>query len=240
MRWTLLTLFPGMFDSVLDASLFGKAVAAGILQVDRIDYRDFAAGRHRVVDEPPFGGGAGMVIKVEPVARALDRLRAGDPEVHVILLSPQGERFDQDTARRLASHRHVALLCGRYEGVDERIRALVDQELSVGDFVLSGGEPAAWTVMDAVSRLVPGVLGAEESIGEESFGPDGLLEYPQFTRPREFRGMRVPQVLLSGDHAAIAAWRRQQSLQRTAKRRPELLDRIELTTEERAWLEENT
>lgn len=238
MRWTVLTLFPEVFQASLTAGLFGKAVEKGVLEVDLINYRDYAEGRHKVVDDTPFGGGSGMVIKVEPVARALEELREKAPGVHVVLLTPQGALLNQAGARRLSDHAHVALLCGRYEGVDERIRRLVDEELSIGDYVLSGGEPAAWTVMDAVSRLVPGVLGCGESVREESFSEESLLEYPQYTRPREFGGMQVPEVLLSGDHQAIASWRRRQALRRTADRRPELLENLSMTEEERTWLSE--
>jgi tRNA (guanine37-N1)-methyltransferase len=238
MRWTVLTLFPETFQAPLAAGLFGKAVEKGVLEVDLINFRDYAEGRHKVVDDTPFGGGSGMVIKVEPVARALEQLREKSPGVHVVLLTPQGTLLDQPSVRGLSGRTHVALLCGRYEGVDERIRRLVDEELSIGDYVLSGGEPAAWVVMDAVSRLVPGVLGCGESVQEESFSQESLLEYPQYTRPREFGGVRVPEVLLSGDHQAIAQWRRRQSLQRTARRRPELLENVSMTEEERTWLSE--
>jgi tRNA (guanine37-N1)-methyltransferase len=236
MRWTVLTLFPEAFRSVLSASLFGKAREKGLLDVELINYRDYAEGRHKVVDDTPFGGGSGMVIKVEPVARALEELREKDPKVHVVLLTPQGALLNQAEVSRLSKHDHVALLCGRYEGVDERIRHLVDAELSIGDYVLSGGEQAAWVVMDAVSRLVPGVLGCQESVHEESFSGQPLLEYPQYTRPREFGGMEVPEILLSGDHQAIAQWRRRQALLRTARRRPELLESVSMTEEERTWL----
>ena len=236
MRFSLLTLFPAVFDPIRSTSLFGKAVEGGLLQLEVIDVRDFAEGRHRVVDDTPFGGGAGMLMKVEPVARAIRHVRAGDPEVVVVLLTPQGSRLDQGRVRQLAACRHLALLCGRYEGVDERIRSLVDDEISIGDFVLSGGEPAAWVLMDAVSRLVAGVLGSPESIEEESFSRPGRLEYPQYTRPRQFEGLQVPDVLFCGDHAAIAAWRREQAVLRTAERRPDLLERFPPDEQERAWL----
>ena len=238
MRWTVLTLFSEVFQAPLAAGLFGKAVEKGILEVELINYRDYAEGRHKVVDDTPFGGGSGMVIKVEPVARALEDLRQRAPGVHVVLLTPQGALLNQAGVRRLCGYDHVALLCGRYEGVDERIRHLVDEELSIGDYVLAGGEPAAWVVIDAVSRLVPGVLGCGESVREESFFEESLLEYPQYTRPREFGGRQVPEVLLSGDHQAIARWRRRQALRRTARRRPELLESLSLTEEERTWLSE--
>jgi tRNA (guanine37-N1)-methyltransferase len=236
MRWTVLTLFPEVFRPPWSAGLFGKAVEKGILEVDLVNYRDYAEGRHKVVDDTPFGGGSGMVIKVEPVARALLELRTKNPKVHVVLLTPQGALLNQAKVRRLCGHGHLALLCGRYEGVDERIRRLVDEELSIGDYVLSGGEPAAWVLMDAVSRLVPGVLGSEESVCEESFSEGSLLEYPQYTRPREHSGLEVPEILLSGDHQAIARWRRRQALLRTVRRRPELLESLSMTEEERTWL----
>jgi tRNA (guanine37-N1)-methyltransferase len=237
-RFTVLSLFPEVFDSIRAASLFGKAVEAGLLEVRPVDFRDFSEDRHRSVDDAPFGGGAGMVLRVEPLARALDAVRTDDPGVHVVLLSPQGRLLTQARVRELAGRAHLALVCGRYEGVDERVRGLVDEELSVGDYVLSGGEPAAWVLMDAVSRLVPGVLGKPESTVEESHSRPGLLEYPHYTRPRVFRGQAVPEVLLSGDHAAIARWRRRQAVLRTRARRPELLARAELGPEERAWLTE--
>lgn len=238
MRFSVLTLFPETFDSWLSTSLFGKAVESGLLRVDLINFRDHAEGRHRVVDDTPFGGGAGMVIKVEPVARALDELKEQDPKVHTVLLTPQGSPLNQGIARRLSGRTHLALICGRYEGFDERIRSLVDEELSIGDYVLSGGEAAAWVLMETVSRLIPGVMGSDRSAKEESFSDDGLLEHPQYTRPRVFRGMQVPEVLLSGDHASIARWRRRQALMRTLKRRPDLAAGIDLTDEERAWLKE--
>ena len=239
MHWTILTLFPEVFSPLVNASIFGRARETGVLQVDVINIRDFATGRHRVVDDTPFGGGAGMVLKVEPIAEAVEHIRRHDPQVRVVLLTPQGEVLNQTMARRLSSSPHVALVCGKYEGIDERVRSVVDEEVSIGDYILSGGEPAAWAVMDAVSRLLPGVLGRSESVVEESFSEHGLLEYPQYTRPREFRGQAVPEVLCSGDHASIARWRRRQALLRTAHKRPDLLSRVELSADDRAWLDEN-
>jgi tRNA (guanine37-N1)-methyltransferase len=203
------------------------------------DLREHAAGRHRVTDEPPFGGGGGMILKPEPLAAAVDALRAEGTEPHVILLGPAGRRFSQAVARELARRPRLILLCGRYEGVDERVRDhLVDGELSVGDFVLAGGEVAAMAVLEAVGRLVPGVMGNAESADEESFA-DGLLEYPQYTRPAEFRGWGVPEVLRSGDHGRVARWRRAQALARTLERRPDLIDaRGGLTAGDRALLEQ--
>lgn len=239
MHFTILTLFPEVFDSALSVSLFGKAVEKGLIDITRVNFREFARDRHRVVDDAPYGGGAGMVIKVEPVTRALDDVKSRDPHVHTILLSPQGRLLDQKNVNRLSGYSHLALLCGRYEGMDERITSLVDEELSVGDYILSGGETAAWVVMDAVSRLVPGVLGRSSSYEDESFSL-GILEYPQYTRPRRFRDMEVPDILISGDHGAIADWRRRQALLRTMKKRPDLVSQAAITDEERAWLKEQT
>jgi tRNA (guanine37-N1)-methyltransferase len=240
MRWTLLTIFPEAFASPLSTSLFGKAVERGLLRVDCVNLRDFCEDRHRTVDDTPFGGGPGMVMKAEPLVRAIEAVRQEDAAVRVFLLGPRGRRLDQALASELAALPHLALLCGRYEGVDERVRDFVDGEISAGDFVLSGGEPAAWVVMDAVSRLLPGVMGCEASKEEESFGLNGLLEYPQYTRPRVFRGREVPEVLLSGDHAAIARHRRREALRITARHRPDLIDRDRLTDEERALLDEES
>ena len=223
LTWYVLTLFPDMFHSVLSASLFGKAIERGIIAVELIDFRRWGIGRHRVVDDEPFGGGAGMVLKPEPIASSLDWLRGRVPTVHVVMLTPQGSTFRQTDAHRLAELKHVALLCGRYEGFDDRVREMVDEELSIGDYVLSGGEAAAWVVMEAASRLVEGVVGDAESLANESFSQQGLLDYPQYTRPRQFRGMKVPDVLLSGDHGAIARWRLEKARERTRLRRPDLL-----------------
>ena len=236
MRLTVLTLFPGMFEGPLSSSLLGKAVEAGLLDVALVDPRGFSTDRHRTVDDVPFGGGDGMVMKPEPIVAAIEHVRRTREPDRVLLLSPQGRPFSQAVAGELAQLGGLALVCGRYEGFDERIRSHVDGELSVGDYVLSGGEPAAWVVIDALARLVPGVVGNAGSLTEESF-QGGLLEYPQYTRPREFRGKRVPEILLSGDHARIARWRRQQALRRTRERRPELLARLALSEEDRALLE---
>jgi len=237
MRITILTLFPGMFDGPLSESLLGKAVASGLLDVACVDPREFTTDRHRSVDDEPFGGGDGMVMKPEPLVAAIEHVRATRAPERVLLMSPQGRPFSQSVAHELSDLDGLALVCGRYEGFDERIRAHVDGELSAGDYVLSGGEPAAWIVIDALARLVPGVLGNAGSLAEESFQA-GLLEYPQYTRPREFRGSHVPEVLLSGDHARIARWRRRQSLRRTRERRPDLLARVALSEEDRALLDQ--
>ena len=219
----LCTLFPELFDSFLSASLLGKAIAAGLVAVTRSNPRDAGLGRHRSVDDAPYGGGPGMVLRPEPLATTIDEIEAARGPTHRVLLSPQGRLFDQALAGELAARPRILLICGRYEGVDERIATLyAHQVVSIGDYVLSGGELAAAVIIEAVSRLVPGVVGKSESTVDESFAA-GRLEYPQFTRPPEFRGLKVPDVLLSGDHAAIAAWRREQSLRRTRDRRPDLL-----------------
>ena len=237
MRIDILTLFPGMFRGPFDESIIKRAAAEGIIRIAVHDIRDYAEGRHRVVDDYPYGGGPGMVMKPEPIAAALDAVAAQAPERGpTVLLTPQGRRFGQAVAREYAAVSRLTLLCGRYEGVDERVRGLVSDELSVGDFVLSGGEPAAILVVDAVVRLLPGVLGSSESLTEESHAC-GLLEYPQYTRPPAFRGQEVPAILLSGNHQEVARWRRQQSLRRTAQRRPDLLVCAELTASERIWLD---
>jgi tRNA (guanine37-N1)-methyltransferase len=230
----VLTLFPKMLEAPLAESIPRRVQAEGIATVRFHDLRRWGLGRHRSVDDYTFGGGAGMVLRPEPVAAALDELRR--PDSSVLLLDAAGRRFDQAMAHELAAARHLILVCGRYEGVDERIRALVDAEVSIGDVVLSGGEPAAVVIIDAVLRLLPGAIEAD-SVAEESFA-DGLLEYPQYTRPRDFRGMRVPDVLISGDHGAVAEWRLREALRRTRDRRPDLLERRSLGARERDLLAE--
>jgi tRNA (guanine37-N1)-methyltransferase len=230
----VLTLFPKMLEAPLAESIPGRVQAEGIAAVRFHDLRRWGLGRHRSVDDYTFGGGAGMVLRPEPVAAALDELRR--PESTVVLLDAAGRRFDQAMAHELAAQRHIVLVCGRYEGVDERIRSLVDAEVSIGDVVLSGGEPAAVVIIDAVLRLLPGAI-ETDSVAEESFA-DGLLEYPQYTRPREFRGVRVPDVLISGDHGAVADWRLREALRRTRDRRPDLLERRSLGARERDLLAE--
>lgn len=221
MKVDIITLFPGMFRGLLEESILGRARDRGLLEIGVHNLRDFATGRHQVVDDYTFGGGPGMVLKPEPIFAAVESLRREGSRV--VLMSPQGRVFRQAIAQQLSRLEHLVLLCGHYEGVDERVREqLVDDELSIGDYVLTGGELAAMVVVDAVTRLIPGVLGGEESTLEESFAA-GLLEYPHYTRPASFRGWEVPEVLLSGDHARVARWRREQSLLRTLRRRPELL-----------------
>ena len=221
----VLTLFPRMIAAPLEESILGKAREKGLLRVQVTDIRDFAQGKHRVTDDVPYGGGAGMVMKPEPLVSAIEAARAASPGAHVVLLTPQGARFDQRKAEELARRKRLVLVCGRYEGVDERVLSFVDEELSLGDFVLTGGEIAALAFIDAIARLVPGVLGNELSAQSESFSGEGLLEGPQYTRPPEFRGLRVPEVLLSGDHEKIARWRQDQAVARTRERRPDLLTR---------------
>lgn len=237
MIFDILTLFPQACAAYLKASILGRAQKAGLITVRLTDVREFSFDRHRTVDDAPYGGGDGMVMKVEPLVAALESL-PGKPEPRIILLSPAGVPFTQAVAQELAGLERLVLICGRYEGVDERVRKLaVDQEISLGDFVLSGGEVPALAVVDAVSRLIPGVLGGADSAAADSFS-DGLLEHPHYTRPPEFRGLGVPEVLTSGNHAAIARWRRKESLKRTLLRRPELLDQAPLEPEDRKLLAE--
>jgi tRNA (guanine37-N1)-methyltransferase len=268
MRFDILTIFPGFFEGFLTHGVVRRALENGLVQCERHDLRDFATDRHRTVDDRPFGGGEGMVLKPEPLAAAIESLsmstKAERTQAHesVILLSAQGERFTQSVARDLAQLERVVLICGRYEGVDERVNALFcDRELSIGDYVLTGGELAAAIVMDATMRLLPGVLGNEASAAYESFGTldsdasgdsgaceagaaprsthgsGGLLDYPHYTRPAEFRGLQVPEVLCGGDHAAIRKWRRQQALLKTMRNRPDLLAGANLSASDRAFLE---
>jgi tRNA (guanine37-N1)-methyltransferase len=219
MRIDVLTLFPEFFTGVLEASLLGKSIDRGLVEVVLHQIRDHATDRHRTVDDTPYGGGHGMVMKPEPIVRALEA--AAPAGARRILLSARGDLFTQERARALAALDGFVLLCGRYEGIDERVSAFVDEQLCIGDYVLSGGEAAAAVVIDAVARLVPGVVGNVGSLAEESFTA-GLLEYPQYTRPETFRGMRVPEVLLSGNHAEIARWRREEAEALTRSRRPDL------------------
>ncbi|HWV37847.1 MAG TPA: tRNA (guanosine(37)-N1)-methyltransferase TrmD [Vulgatibacter sp.] len=238
MIFEVLTLFPRLVEAPLRESILGKAIQRGLVEVRVRDIRDHAHDKHHVTDDTPYGGGAGMVMKPEPLVEAIEAAKEGmDGPCRVVLLDPVGRRFDQALARELHAAGRAVLVCGRYEGYDERVRSYVDEEISLGDFVLTGGELAALCVVDACARLVPGVLGNEESAGAESF-EEGLLEYPQYTRPPEFRGAKVPEVLLSGDHAKIARWRRKQALLRTKERRPDLLAKLELSQEDRALLEE--
>jgi tRNA (guanine37-N1)-methyltransferase len=237
-RIDIVTLFPGMLEAPLAESILGRARARGLVDIRVHDLREHATGRHRMTDEAPFGGGGGMILKPEPLAAAIDALRAAGSAAapaRVILLGPAGRRFTQAVAGELVRWPHLVLVCGRYEGVDERVsEQLVDEELSIGDYVLTGGEPAALVVADAVTRLLPGVLGDEDAPAHDSFAR-GLLEHPQYTRPEVFRGAAVPDVLRSGDHGRIARWRTLMSLWRTWQRRPDLLETADLTPEEQKW-----
>jgi len=261
MRFDVFTLFPGIFESPLKESMLKRAIESGLLEVQLHNIRDYAEGRHQVTDDYPYGGGGGMVMKPEPVFAAVEsvlgsevghwKMEDGDPSagerlasnlqpltsnIPIVLLTPQGRLFSQQVAFELAQHDRVALICGRYEGFDERIREhLATDEISIGDYVLTGGELAALVLVDAVIRLRPGVLGDPTGAIDDSHA-GGLLEYPHYTRPPEFRGWEVPEVLLSGDHARVDRWRREQALRRTWLRRPELLEQTELTELERAWL----
>jgi tRNA (guanine37-N1)-methyltransferase len=229
----ILTLFPRMCTGYLAESILGKASESGLLSVKVVDVRDHAPGKHRVTDDAPYGGGAGMVMKPEPLTEAIEAARARLPGAQVALMSPRGVRLDQRVARQLAEQGRWIFVCGRYEGVDERVKAVVDMELSLGDFVLTGGELAALAAIDAAARFIPGVLGNEGSVGAESFtGEVGLLEHPHYTRPPVYRGMQVPEVLLSGDHRRIERWRRRESLRATRERRPDLFERLALTDED--------
>ena len=235
LNFTVVTIFPQMFASPLGHSILKRAQEKALISVRLVDLRDYAADRHHVTDDYPYGGGQGMVMKPEPLVAAIEDIRTRSAGARVVLLSPQGHVFQQQAAGRLAREKEVVLICGRYEGVDERVKSFVDEELSVGDYTLSGGEPAAAVVIDAVSRLIPGVLGNKDSAHDESF-VNGLLEYPQYTRPEDFRGMKVPEVLLSGDHQRIEQWRREMSIQMTGRRRPDLLAKAPLTLQERKQL----
>ena len=235
MHFHLVTLFPDLFASVIETSMLQKGRERGAIEFSFYDIRRYAADKHRMTDDTPYGGGQGMVMKPEPLTAAIEATGVGADRPHRVLLCPQGPTLNDARVRALAAYDALALICGRYEGVDERARAAVDEELSIGDYIVSGGEIAAIVVIDAVARRVPGVLGCAQSVEDESFGAH-LLEYPQYTRPLEFRGVRVPDMLLSGDHGAIARWRRREALRRTWQRRPDLLERAALTDEDRAFL----
>lgn len=237
MQVGVVTLFPELIDGALEHGVIGRARNNGQLTLELVNPRDWALDKHRTVDDRPFGGGPGMVMTAAPLSSAVGSLKERFNRARVVYLSPQGRVFDQSMARSWQSHGSVILIAGRYEGIDERvIDSVVDEEVSLGDFVLSGGEFAALAVIDAVTRLVPGVLGDPSSAEEDSFGEDGLLDCPHYTRPENFEGKAVPSVLLSGDHKAIARWRRQQALTRTRDRRPDLLEKAVLTSEDNVFL----
>jgi tRNA (guanine37-N1)-methyltransferase len=226
MRIDVLTLFPQMFEAPFSFGIFKRAIDNGLVSLEVHNIRDYTHDRHHTADDYPYGGGAGMVLKPEPVFEAVDSIKAGvDTEPRIILLTPQGRLFSQRVAEELSEYQHIIFICGHYEGIDERVREhLATDEISIGDYVLTGGEIPAMVVIDAVLRLLPGVLGSGESLLDETH-TEGLLEYPQYTRPAEYRGWPVPEVLLSGNHAEIARWRREQIIRRTRERRPDLLDR---------------
>ncbi|MBN2541185.1 MAG: tRNA (guanosine(37)-N1)-methyltransferase TrmD [Bacilli bacterium] len=221
MKITVLTLFPEMFPPVLDSSMLKRAQANDLIDFELVNFRDFSTNKHMTVDDSPYGGGAGMVLSVEPIYHALQSVE-GSAEALKILLTPQGKTFDQTSAKQLVDQNHIILICGHYEGFDERVRSFVDLELSIGDFVMTGGEIAAMAIIDSVTRLIPGVLGSSESFEHDSFYEDSL-DYPQYTKPREFMGQFVPDVLLSGNHEEIAKWREEMKKKRTQERRPDLL-----------------
>ena len=238
MKITILTIFPEMFESVLNSSILGRAREQGLIEVECVDIRPFSTLKHKNTDDYPFGGGAGMVMLAQPIMDAMAHVTGESFSGRRIYMGPRGTTLTTAKARELAKEEHLVLLCGHYEGVDQRaLDACIDEEISIGDYILTGGELAAMVLTDAVSRFIPGVLGSGESAEEESFS-DGLLEYPQYTRPREIGGMEVPEILLSGDHAKIRAWRRQESLRATKKFRPDLLEKAALTDKEKKWLEE--
>jgi tRNA (guanine37-N1)-methyltransferase len=237
-RFDILSIFPEMFESPFNCSILKRAQEGGIVEIHLHNIRDYAEDKHKMTDDAPYGGGGGMVMKVEPIDRALASVAPVRDNALVVLLTPQGETFSQKIAEEMAVCSRIVLICGHYEGVDERVRVyLVDKEISVGDFVLTGGELSAMVVVDAVSRLVPGVLGNYESASFDSFST-GLLEYPHYTRPAHYRDWQVPEVLLSGHHREIETWRRKESLKRTYLRRPDLLEKIKLSEEDRKILEE--
>ncbi len=241
MRIDILTLFPGMFAGPFDESIVKRAIERGLVQINIHNIRDYTADKHHIVDDYPYGGGSGMVMKPEPIFAAVEAAKDLEkPDGRVVLMSPQGRTFSQEIAKELSQIPYLIIICGHYEGIDERVREhLVDAEISIGDFILTGGELPAMVVVDSVVRLLEGALGSPESAEDESFSA-GLLEYPQYTRPAYFRGWDVPEVLLSGHHGEIGKWRRRQAILNTMKQRPDLLKDAKLTEEERRWLDELT
>lgn len=249
MRFDILTIFPGFFEAPFKQSILGKAIEKGLIKIGIHNIRDFALDKHKTTDDSPYGGGDGMVMKAEPIVTGVESIKANyNPDAKVILTTPQGKRFNQQMAYELAASKGLVIICGRYEGVDERVKELaVDMEISVGDYILSGGEIPAMIIVDAVSRLIPDVLGSDISAKDDSFSPaevspsgvsNGLLEYPQYTRPESFRGFKVPEILLSGNHQEIKKWRRLESIKRTCEKRPDLLEMARLTEKEKEYLKE--
>ena len=239
MKIELLTIFPEMFDSFLNASIIGRARTNGLLDIHATDIRPFSESKHKNTDDYPFGGGAGMLMMAQPIADAMKAVTQPPFHGKRIFLGPKGKTLTQSLAQELAQEDELVILCGHYEGVDQRaLDHYIDMEISIGDYILTGGETAAMVLIDCVARLIPGVLGSEESAGDESFSASGLLEYPQYTRPRVFEGVEVPAVLLNGDHKKINQWRREQALLATARLRPDLLEKADITEGEREWLRE--
>jgi len=237
MRIDIVTIFPAMIEHALRAGIVGRAIERGTLQIAARDLREFTTDRHRVVDDVPYGGGPGMVLKPEPLFRAIEAIeREQGSRSHVVLTSPQGTPLTQNVGERLSRLPHLLVLCGRYEGVDERVRARVDEEISIGDYVLSGGELAALVIADVVARFIPGVVGDDQSVAADSFSR-GLLDFPQYTRPADYRGMKVPDVLLSGNHAEIEQWRWRKSIEQTLLRRPDLIEAHEVSPDQRLEME---
>lgn len=238
MKFDILTLFPGMFSGPFDESIIKRGRDRQLIDIKLHNIRDYATDKHQVTDDAPYGGGAGMVMKVEPLSACIETVKAHNPESAVVMTSPQGRRLTHQVAGELATRKGLIIICGRYEGIDERIRQLyVDDDISIGDFVLSGGEIAAMTIVDAITRLIPGVLGSSESAETDSFS-DGLLEYPQYTRPPVFKGLHVPEILLSGNHDHIRKWRKRESLRKTLQLRPDLLKGFVLSKEDKKLMVE--
>ncbi len=235
-QFDIITLFPAMFESPLREGIISKAQKKGLIDIRAHDLREYTEDRHRTADDTPYGGGAGMVMKIDPIARAVEALRVRTGKTRTVLVTPQGNILKQETAKRLSDYAQVLIICGRYEGIDERVLSFVDEEISIGDFVLTGGEIAAMAIVDVAARLVPGVVGDAASVSEDTFS-NFLLKYPQYTRPEKFRELNVPEVLLSGDHKKIAEWRSVESLKRTLKRRPDLIKKANLTDKEKKQLE---
>ena len=231
-QFDIITLFPSMFESPLSEGIISKAQKKGLIDIRVHDLREYTEDRHRTADDTPYGGGAGMVMKAEPIVRAFEAIRLPTVNTRTVFLTPQGVLLKQERAKKLSTYSQLIILCGRYEGIDERVLSFVDEEISIGDFVLTGGEIAAMAVLDVVARLVPGVVGDAASVSEDTFS-NFLLKYPQYTRPDNFRGLGVPEILLSGDHKKIAEWRSAESLKRTLKRRPDLIEKSDLTDKEK-------
>ncbi len=229
MKFYILTIFPEFFDGFINTGIVSRAIKKGLVDIKSIDLRDFTEDRHRTVDDVVYGGGPGMLIKPEPVFKAYEKILKEGNKPYVLITEPWGRKFDQKFAEELSKKNQIMIICGRYEGVDERVKNIVDEEVSVGDFILSGGEPAALIIMDAVIRLLPGVVGDSDSLNADSFSNDGLLGYPNYTRPAEYRGMKVPEILRSGNHKMIKLWRRWKQIEKTLLRKPELLEKAHLS-----------